>query len=130
MYFYKPWYCFQFDNGSYRSPVNSQPHYETNGVNYDVNQIMSRIRTSAGSHTQASPDGYANPDEISNMKHIISNQHDSDHFGYLSSIPQADFTTNGNIYGNDQRSFDGTHMNEDLYRQAGIVLLYLLYHLV
>ncbi|XP_034248279.1 interaptin-like [Thrips palmi] len=110
----------QFENGSYQSPANPQPHYETNGDNFDVNQVMSRLRTSAGSHTRASPNGYANPEEISNMKHMISNQHDSDHFGYLSSIPQADFTTNGNIYGTDQRSFNGQHINEDLYRQADI----------
>lgn len=113
------WCLLQFENGSYQSPINSQPQYETNGDNYDVNQIMSRLRTSAGSRTQASPNSYANSDEMPNMKHITSNQHDSDHFGYLSSIPQAEFTTNGNIYRADQRSYDGTLTNEDLYRQTG-----------
>lgn len=110
----------QFENGSYRSPPISQPQYKTNGDNFDVNRIMSRLRTSAGSHNQASPNSYINSDEMTNMKHMTSNQHDNDHFGYLSSIPQADFTTNGIIYDSDQRVFDGTHSNEDLYRQADL----------
>lgn len=113
----------QFENAAYRSPINSQPAYENNQDNFDVNQIMSRFRSHQTSPNGYAPNGYVNTAEIPNMKHMVSNQQDSDHFGYLSSIPQVDISANENLYGSDRQPFENSHPNEDIYRQAGTFIL-------
>lgn len=111
----------QLENVSYQSPGHSQPAYENHEDQFDINQIMSRFRSASGTYNdKSSPNGYANSNEIPNMKNMASHQQEADHFGYLSSIPHADYSTNGHMYNVDERPFNGSHPNEDIYRQTDL----------
>ncbi|KAK3908267.1 Centrosomal protein of 152 kDa [Frankliniella fusca] len=134
-----------FENGTHRSPIATQPIYENNMESFVTNDDVSQFETNL--HNKNSHNGYSN--DVVNVMQINSKQN-GDHFGYLSSIPQADFTTNeslyasngyaGNGYGgngyavnenisngcvNDIHAhngyaFNGNHPNEDIYRQTDI----------
>ncbi|XP_026276703.1 trichohyalin isoform X1 [Frankliniella occidentalis] len=129
-----------FKNGTHRSPITTQPLYDNNMESFATNQDVSQFESdliNKNSHI-----GYSNG--VANIMHLNSKQN-ADHFGYLSSIPQADFTTNESLYASNGYAsnghptnghvsnghvsdlhahngytFNGSHPNEDIYRQTDL----------
>lgn len=105
----------QFENGCYRSPL-SEPVHDNNGGG---SPIISQFRNKSDSFGQVYSNGYPNIEEMNSLKLLSSNQNDADHFGYLSTIPQVDFTGNENLFASNNGHLNGSHPAEDRYRHAG-----------